>query len=105
MCMTWRFHFPLRNYDFNPIERFRKNSDFIHVLFCEAGNLTQYRPPNANLESGSQTVSIVSGEWRHLLVGGGRTWPTWRVSLLTVGMINVFHWSSNCAMQINALSI
>ena len=38
----------------------------------------QYRPPNANLESGSQTVSIVSGDnwWRHLVVVGGRTWTT-----------------------------
>ena len=38
----------------------------------------QYRPPNANLDSGSQTMSIVSGDngCRHLLVVGGHTCRT-----------------------------
>ena len=38
----------------------------------------QYRPPNAYLDSGCQTVSNVSGyNWRrHPLLVGGRTWLT-----------------------------
>ena len=39
-----------------------KKIDFIHVYFCEARNSIQYRTPNANLDSGCQTVSIVTGD-------------------------------------------
>ena len=52
----------------------KKNIDFIHVYFREAMDSMQYRPPNAHLESGSQTAYIVSvdNECRHLLVVGCR---------------------------------
>ena len=40
--------------------------DFIHVYFCEARNSMQYRSPNANLDSGCQSVSIVTSWWSHL---------------------------------------
>ena len=51
----------------------------------------QYHKPNANMESGSQTVSIVSGYngFSCLLVVGGGAWPRWRVSLLTMSMMKV----------------
>ena len=39
-----------------------KSVDFIHDYFCEATDPMQYRPPNANLDSGCQTVSIVTGD-------------------------------------------
>ena len=54
------------------------NINFIHVYFCEAWNSMQRRPPNANLESDSQTVYIFScnNACRNLLVVRGRTWPT-----------------------------
>ena len=44
--------------------------DFIHVYFCEATDSMQYRRPNTNLDSGCQTVSIVTGDngCRHLSV-------------------------------------
>ena len=55
------------------LTRCYKNVDFILVYFCEARNLMQYRPPNGNLDSCCQTVSIVTGDngWSHLadLVG------------------------------------
>ena len=57
----------------------------------------QYRPPNANLDNGYQTMYIVTGDngYRHLLVIA--YWPTLlaiqlvrlRVSLLTVGILNI----------------
>ena len=49
-----------RNLQFEII-RCRKNVDFIHVCICQATDSTQYRPPNANLDSGCQTLSIVTG--------------------------------------------
>ena len=41
-----------------------KNVDFIHVDFCEARDSMQYSSPNANLDSGCQAVSIVTGDNR-----------------------------------------
>ena len=45
----------------------------------------QYRPPNANLDSGCQTVYIVTGDngLQTLLVG--RTWPT----LLVIRLVHL----------------
>ena len=74
----------------------------------------QYRPPNANLDSGCQTVYIVTGYngLQTLLVGapGRRCWSyDWfiGVSLLTVarGIINTLCCSPNYAMQIMQINV
>ena len=68
----------------------------------------QYRPPNANLDTGCHTLGTMG-----VTPIGGRPWPTllaiqlvrWRVSLLTGGILNVVCWSPNYAMQIHVLEI
>ena len=63
-----------------PVEliRFRRNIDFIDVYFHEARNSMEYRPPNVNLDSCWQTVSIVTGDtgWYSHLVDIVHTFAT-----------------------------
>ena len=72
----------------------------------------QYRPSNANLDSGCQRVSIITGDngCRHLFVVALADFlghPIGALACLFVdcGIINVFCWSPNYAMQINELPI
>ena len=60
MCMTWRFHFPLRNYDFNTIETLDniKHSNSLLATVARAMLLSD-KLPALFLTMGAITVTII----------------------------------------------